>query len=879
MQKRTTLVEGPLAFKMRRAEAARAGAFDLEIMMVPQLAARLAGGFIRPALTQDIDDALGAVLDPATLGELAPIANLPGMVRAMRATLTGLWRADPDVLAAETGERFQILADVDRRVRAALPTGVMAPPDLAAAALKRADHASAVLGDIEICGISDIAAVWRSLLNTLAARTSVTWRNPGTLNTAWFAGAIVTDDRAQAAQPSVVSCADPRAEVVETLRWMRSLIAEGQAQPHDIAITAPSPELWDEHFLALAGEADLPLHFSHGVPALSTPAGQLCAALADILLYGLSQDRFRRLTGFGTLVRGPLRSLPPTWSVGLSSGAGLFEVGHWKAALDAAALEPSADPDPRPILMPLLDLLAKGANAAAEAGEQVLGPTARELWREALRRAPAEAIEYTLQTLRTPDPRDPTASVVWAPTAHLVGAPRPWLRCLGLNTRSWPRQAAEDPLLPERLMPRARLQELSVSEEDRRAYALLLSHAHQGVVLSRARRNAQGGRLSPSPLLPGDVEEIGLARTRTAEHAFSHADRLLARPSEARTAPHVARPTQLWRNWRFNPSATEHDGLMRAEHPMLARALGVAHSATSLRQLLRDPASFVWQYALGWRVPTEPEAPLELDAGAYGELVHAVLRRAVETLEPNPGYMSASDEAIEAAVKSALIAVADQWRVERSIPPRLLWRNTIYRAGGDALTVLKYDRGKHLSATSWAEVRFGEAQETEQTRPWAATARPTILDGAVALRGIIDRLDLAEDQSALVTDYKTGAPPENRGVIAGGADLQRAVYAAAVRAILTSTGHVGARLLFVTKDGVEAEELENAETAIKTLERSVAAARAALIRGVALPGPDARETWNEYRLALPATLGTYLDRKNDAFGQAFGDLTAVWQEP
>lgn len=878
MRRRTLIVEGPLAFKMRRAEAARAGAFDLEIMMLPQMAARLAGGFVRPALTQDVDDALGAVLGSTPLGDLEPLASLPGLLRAMRATLSRIWRADPDVLAANVGERLQTLADVDRRVRAALPVNVMAPPDLAAAALERIGHAEAVLGEVELSGLSEIAPVWRRLLSALAGRTSVIWRSSGMADTTWFAGSIVNDAPAPAAHPSVVSCADPRAEVVEALRWMRSLIASGQALPHDIAIAAPSPELWDEHFLALAGEAELPLHFSHGVPALSTPAGQLCAALADILLYGLSQDRFRRLAAFGTLARGPLGSLPPTWSMGLASGAGLFEFAHWKAALDTAASKGDAGADPRPMLLPLLELLAKGTEVAAHAGELVLGSTAGELWREALRRAPAEAIEYTLQTIRTTDSRDPTTSVVWAPTAHLVGAPRQWLRCLGLNTRSWPRQAAEDPLLPERLMARAPLKELSFSEEDRRAYALLLSHANKGAVLSRARRNAQGGRLSPSPLLPGDVEEIGLARTRTAEHAFSPADRFLARPSEAHAAPHVARPTQLWRSWRFNEAATEHDGLMRADHPMLARALSVAHSATSLRQLLRDPASFVWRYALGWRAPAEPEAPLTLDARAYGELVHSVLRRAVETLEPRPGYMAASDEAIEAAVKSALIVVAEQWRVERSIPPRLLWRNTIYRAGGDALTVLKFDRGKHSGATSWAEVRFGETQESDQVHPWAATARPTILDGAVALRGIIDRLDIAEDHGALVTDYKTGAPPENSGVITGGADLQRVVYAAAVRAILPRTQRVGARLLFVTKDGVMAEELENAEAAINTLEKSVASARYALTRGVALPGPDASESWNEYRLALPATLGTYLDRKNAAFTQAFSDLTAVWRE-
>ena len=55
----------------------------------------------------------------------------------------------------------------------------------------------------------------------------------------------------------------------------------------DIAIASTTTEAWDEHFLALAQEVGIPLHFTHGVPALDSRPGQTCAALADVLLRGL----------------------------------------------------------------------------------------------------------------------------------------------------------------------------------------------------------------------------------------------------------------------------------------------------------------------------------------------------------------------------------------------------------------------------------------------------------------------------------------------------------------------------------------------------------------------------------------------------------------
>ena len=80
---------------------------------------------------------------------------------------------------------------------------------------------------------------------------------------------------------------------------------------------------------------------------------------------------------------------------------------------------------------------------------------------------------------------------------------------------------------------------------------------------------------------------------------------------------------------------------------IIARAIAEVQSATSLRLMLRDPLAFVWRYALGWRSLVEDEQPLSLDARAFGELVHEMLKRAVDALEPDPGYARAARHEIE----------------------------------------------------------------------------------------------------------------------------------------------------------------------------------------------------------------------------------------
>ena len=136
---------------------------------------------------------------------------------------------------------------------------------------------------------------------------------------------------AQAPNISAVSAATAYHEAVEAMRWVRQLLASGRAEPAEIAIASATPADYDDHLLALRADASLDLHFVHGVKVTASREGQAAAALADILLRGLSQTRMRRLN---TLLRGyagPFADLPEGWTRILPVDAPLFLPGGMDA--------------------------------------------------------------------------------------------------------------------------------------------------------------------------------------------------------------------------------------------------------------------------------------------------------------------------------------------------------------------------------------------------------------------------------------------------------------------------------------------------------------------------------------------------------------------
>lgn len=867
-----------MAFVSHRAAAARARDNGLQVMTVSQVAGRLAGGFLHEITSEDLDPAIARALALGGFRELEPVRHLPGMVRAVSRTLKAAWNSDyPLAEITEDKPRLHDLALIENRVCEFIPPGALLPAALRNEAIARSRFAATLLGPISISGVHFIEPIWRPLIDKLRTEGNIVWNAPAGADTAWFGGYVTHPDIAPA-PPILVSCADPRHEVLEAFRWARELVASGRAHPHEIAFCAATTDEWDEHVLALAIETGLPICFAHGHPCLSTPDGQRCAALADVLLHGLNQSRVRRLFAVSAGQGTALDALPRDW-LRVNPSASLDTTADWMQAIGRLDI---ASPDPRPIVGPLLTLLERGTAVAEEAAAAFLRGRARRLWARATRAAPAAALELSLRNVRSEEEHDPCDSVVWAPAWQLAASPRPFVCLFGLTERGWPRPSGEDPLLPEHIVSRSALDADPPAQADRRAFDIITACASQSVVLSRSRRNAQGGKLGPSPLLPLHAQAITLDRARVPEHAASEADRLAARPQERRTHPATEPALRCWLNWH-RQEFTGHDGLLPGAHPLVAESLGRIQSPTSLMRLLRDPQGFVWRYALGWRAPKDRESPLTLARDEFGRLVHELLRRTVDSLEPTPGITAAQHHEIEQALDTAVEHVTATWPLERPVPPDVLWVNTVRQARTMAFAGLTGESFTEPGTRSWTEIPFGETQPPEIANPdwpWDPTKRVTIPGTQIAIRGKIDRLDILANAVAVrVTDYKTGNQLENAGsmVIAAGGELQRVLYGLACRELLPATERVITRLYYL-KDSPKAYYLRDLPDAIAQTAAFANAASAALERGHAVPGPAANEQNYDLRLALPAS-PSYFRRKRPAFNAASGDLVAFWDLP
>lgn len=509
--RRTLVIASRFASGQARFHAATEQLFGLQILTVPRLASRLAGGFVGPVDRETLQDLVKEALRRGGFKSIGELADLPGMVRAVTATLSKAWNSDLDLKArADEHPRISDLALIQSRIREGLPAAMRLPPELAKEALANISHAPAVLGPITVQGVCDLPGRWRPLIRELAKVVPVEWYALADDEVSWLDGSGVKVIRQEAsdAKPEAVVCANPRHEALEALRWARKLIASGEAVPGEIGITAASVEPWDDHIRVIADESDLPMHFAHGRSALSASSGQQAAALADVLLRGLSRSRVLRLVSLCRHSAASLMSLPDNWKQAIRTDSPLMSLQQWEYVWEEAASRgwPN-DVDQAKILRPVLEKLVKGKEAAPDAGESLLQGQALALWQQALREGPAAALETTLSALRIDDDHEPAVSIFWGPAHVLVSSPRRHVRLLGLNSRNWPRRGAEDPLLPDYIIPSKQLEPLSGPARDRLNFSRLVKTASSSLVFSRCRRDSEGRLLGRSPLPSRNLEE------------------------------------------------------------------------------------------------------------------------------------------------------------------------------------------------------------------------------------------------------------------------------------------------------------------------------------------------------------------------------------
>ena len=890
MKRHTVVVCNSVSWHERRLQAAQQHAHGLRIHTVQQLAEVLAGGFLQIVSKPDLQQLVSRALSELDFTSIDAIKTLPGMVNAVCRSLHKAWSAKLDLQrwGKERGESVADLAAIETYVGRHLPPGSLLPIDISRLAAAHVNHARHVTGDIEVHGIVGLSPCWQPVVAELAKHVAVHWHackaDGDDLRWVERTGIELICHAERCDSHHGVACANPKHEVVEALRWARELISSERARPHEIAIVAASVEDWDDHFRALVADSQLPVHFAHGVPAVSGYAGQQCAALAEVMLHGVSHDRviraLRRVVDCNALAK-----LPEAWYTKLAREAPLLMREHWDFELARIADEDGTDF--RPVLDPLLNVLDAGPEAAEKAGEMLLNGQALAIWKQALLDGPPQALATTLAAQRIPDTTDPAANIVWGSAAAVLGTQRKFVRLLGLNSSQWPRRTREDSLLPSHLVPAAELEPLSVPEFDRLCFRHICNQACE-VVYSRSRRGNDGRLLGPSPLLPSGVTVQPLVRARVPKHAMSESDRLLANREEFRKTSLAQSAAACAADWR-KPELTGHDGLVRANHPVILKRLKEAHSTTSLRALLTDPLAFLWQYCMGWWEPRDlaGEQPVILDVLAEGSLYHEILQCAVKRLEPTPGAMAkASAEDIAAVVDHAVKEVSEAWASTNPTPPRRIWQRVMARGREVAMAALNKMPAALPDQHTYVEVPFGYADEGADGRPWDPAVSITfdVHGFSLPLQGRIDRLDITGDRTrARVLDYKTvGTAPEQDPGLKRGQELQRCIYAYVVRQLIAGA-EVEAALMYPGQENGYLP-LANFDNVLAQLGAKLACAASNAQQGRLPFGANAEEKADrnyEYAplFALPANAkGLYFPLKRNARDAAVGELLQLWTE-
>jgi hypothetical protein len=877
--KTTVIVNGRMALRTERLNGARAGAMGTQVMTVEHAAARLAGGFLQIIDLATLRGLVNEIILQADLGELNPMRSRPGMPSACASTLMKYWLSGIAPSDYVGNGRIDAILALEAAVMDIMPRHLMRPADLVALAVSRIEHAPMIFGEVVFKGMTDLHPVWRALFEALAAALPVQWdAGPRELPDFVKRRRDIKRTVSQPHTPSItsVSCASERHEVIEAVRWVRETILSGVC-PSQIAIATVSMQTYDDLMASVVAETDAPVHMTSGFPALLTRPGQTAAALADAMLRGISQKRVSRLFSLMGPGRGVLIDLPRNWEAALPPDASLTTVARWRKALDR---RPSTAPLAE-IIIPILELIAKGPQKAAEIGEALLWPDTLTLWKRALKDGPATALDRTLKAIKVDDPSSPLTSACFMTAEDLAASPRGHVRLIGLTSRNWPRHQTEDALIPKHIVPSDVLDPMPLSRVDRVDYQTILNTTPDSVVMSWPRRDGKGRDLGVSGLVPKFIRDRAghLNRSRIAPFALSEADRLFSRPDEFRGRPDAQAVIATIKDWNSD-DVTAHDGIVQSDHPRIRAVLANAQSATSLRKLLRDPLGFVWSYGLGFDAPEYEDEPLLLDPRQFGNIVHDILRRTVEHLAREGGFAKVSQQKLFKTIEEARLDVGGLVETSQPVPPALIWFQTMDTAEAFAKAALSRPLPDDvLDVRSFAEVAFGKVPKwINAERPWEQDVTVVIPGTDITVQGVIDRLDIANGGTrTFVVDYKSGKTPSgvDKFVLNGGKELQRPIYSFAVKTLLGPQVEVQAALSYPLT-GTYAV-LPDADQALDILATFIAEGATILRSGDTVAGIDAEDAYSDTKFALPSQADAlYLPRKRDARRSALAPIVDLW---
>jgi hypothetical protein len=296
--------------------------------------------------------------------------------------------------------------------------------------------------------------------------------------------------------------------------------------------------------------------------------------------------------------------------------------------------------------------------------------------------------------------------------------------------------------------------------------------------------------------------------------------------------------------------------------------------------MIRDPLGFVWKYALGFNAPEFEDEPLLVDARMFGNIVHGILKLALEKLNRKGGFKTCPEALVRIEVAKARATLGVRMEQSQPVPPTLVWVQTLDRAEAAAAAALLFDYGHMADMTSYAEIPFGGNREwLPEELPWTVDTDVFIPGTDIRVKGVIDRLDLSATSSASrVVDYKTGKTPANPAElgISGGRELQRSLYGFAVNTLLDGVDNVESALYYpLTGTYVPMVDLAGNMAQVTA---AVVEARKVLLAGHALPGVGAAEEHNDMLFAFPArATSVYLEEKQAVIGAEFDGLRAIWE--
>jgi ATP-dependent helicase/nuclease subunit B len=225
---------------------------------------------------------------------------------------------------------------------------------------------------------------------------------------------------------------------------------------------------------------------------------------------------------------------------------------------------------------------------------------------------------------------------------------------------------------------------------------------------------------------------------------------------------------------RASHDFTRFDGNLAAavaELPEMQRV-----SATQLQTWATCPRAYLFQYLLGVKHLEEPEQQLSIDALDRGTLFHAIMEHFIREVIASGHPMDNWSETDRDRLHEIAHQQFERFRREGRTGRELLWRRD------QSAILAELDRTIDLDNTRLARGLRPVAAE----RDFNLIEVPISGDRILHLRGSIDRIDQAQDQSLEIIDYKTGKHDDYKNLTEqnphdGGKRLQLYIYALAGR--------------------------------------------------------------------------------------------------